>query len=204
MAASGCYNIYYGFESGNQELLDLVDKGITLEDSRKAVQWAKEAGMEIRGSFILGLPTETPEMAEKTIQFACELNADWVLFFPYHVQRGTALEELAMKEGVLVEHDIDMHLPSYVPNGYSDSVELAAMIKRAFRTYYLRPRYMARALWRARNPAVLEELRGGLSVLAGVGSQRVRTGRSRSISLFCPPCGTSAAHRDLVVDTWTE
>lgn len=157
MAASGCYNVYYGFESGNQEILDLINKGITLDDSRKAVKWAKEAGMEIRGSFILGLPTETPEMAERTIRFACELNVDWMLFFPYCLQPGTAIEELALREGRLTEHSMNMHLPSYVPNTYSSPAELSAMIKSAYRRYYLRPRYIMRALWQMRRPAAVRD-----------------------------------------------
>lgn len=156
MAASGCYNISFGFESGNQNLLDLVNKGTTLDQARSAVRWAKQAGMEIRGSFILGLPTETREMTEQTIRFACELNADWIVFYPYHVQAGTALEELALREGALVAYQGQMHCPTYVPKTYSGPEELAATVRRAYRTYYLRPRYIGRALWRARQPVVLK------------------------------------------------
>ena len=155
MAASGCYNIYFGFESGSQHMLDVVKKGITLEQSRAAVRWAKRAGMEIRGSFIFGMPTETPEMAEETIRFACELNADWMIFYPYHVQPGTPLAELAASEGVILEERDDMHHPSYVPAAYGSADELAAMVRGAYRRYYLRPRYCARALWRARDLRVL-------------------------------------------------
>ena len=151
MAQSGCYNIYYGFESGNQEILDLVNKGITLEQSRAAVKWAKKAGMEIRGSFILGMPTETPEMAEKTIRFACELNVDWMIFYPYRVQKGTALEALALREGALLGNVTSVHVPSYVPNTYAGPEQLAHSIRSAYRRYYLRPRYAARALRRSRS-----------------------------------------------------
>jgi radical SAM superfamily enzyme YgiQ (UPF0313 family) len=155
VAASGCYNIYFGFESGSQKLLDLIKKGITLDQSRTAVKWAKEAGMEIRGSFIFGMPTETPEMAEETIKFACELNFDWAIFYPYHVQPGTSLGELAETEGVILEEQDNMHAPSYVPSGYKNQEELAAVIRSAYRRYYLRPRYCARALTKATNPRVL-------------------------------------------------
>ncbi len=155
MAAAGCYNVYFGFESGNQELLDLIRKGITLEQSRNAVRWAKEAGIEVRGSFILGLPTETPEMGEQSIRFACELDVEYMLFFPYHVQRGTALEEIALREGTLLEEQLDIHAPAYLPNGYSSAEQLSNLVKSAYRRYYMRPKYIARALWRARKPVVL-------------------------------------------------
>lgn len=156
MAASGCYNVYYGFETGNQELLDLVDKGITLEQSRNAVAWAKQAGLAIRGSFILGFPTETPAMTEKTIRFACELNIDWMIFFPYHVHEGTRLAPLALREGRRVPIATGMHFPSYVPNTYPSAAALEAMVKRAYRRYYVRPGYIVRALWRCRKPSTLK------------------------------------------------
>ena len=155
MAASGCYNVYFGFESGSQYMLDLVKKGITLDQSRQAVKWANSAGMEIRGSFIMGMPTETREMAKATIKFACELNADWVMFYPYHVQAGTALAELAARNGVISEELENIHLPSYISSTYGTVEELSKTLRSAYIAYYLRPRYFARALWRARDPRVL-------------------------------------------------
>jgi len=155
---AGCYSIYFGLESGNQDLLNLICKGITLEQARRAVGWAKKAGLEVRGSFILGLPTETPAMAERTIRFACELNLDWMIFYPYHVQPGTKLEEIAMKHGYLAQESAAMNLPSYVPHGYESPDQLAALVRSAYRRYYLRPRYIIRALRRATNPLVLRNM----------------------------------------------
>jgi anaerobic magnesium-protoporphyrin IX monomethyl ester cyclase len=155
IAKSGCYSIYYGFESGNRDLLKTVKKGTTPRQMRDAVKWAKKAGLEIRGSFIFGLPGDTPQKAEETIRFACELNADWVVFFPFHLQPGTPIEELALREGTLLPAGAAIHLPSYFPKGYESPEQLAATIKRAYRKYYLRPRYILRALRRARRPSVL-------------------------------------------------
>ncbi|HOZ46432.1 MAG TPA: radical SAM protein [Candidatus Hydrogenedentes bacterium] len=164
MASVGCYNVYYGFESGNQELLDMIHKGITLDEIRNAVTWAKQAGMEIRGSFILGLPTETPEMSEKTIRFACELNVDWMIFFPYIVRRGTPLEERALREGRVVDSGTNMHLPSYVPNTYASAEQLEAMVKRAYRRYYMRPAFIGRTLWQARKWSRLKNYAGAARI----------------------------------------
>lgn len=158
IAASGCYNLFLGFESGNQELLDLMDKGITLEQSRTAVRWANQAGLEVRGAFMFGIPTETPEMAEKTIRFACELGVDFMIFSPYHIQRGTPLEAIALREGrvfVTQGEDFNWSIPTYVPNAFSGPDQLAEIVRDAYRRFYLRPRYIRRALWRARNPIIL-------------------------------------------------
>ena len=154
MAKSGCYNVYYGFESGSQETLDFVRKGITLDQSRNAVRWAKKAGMEIRGSFIFAMPGDTPEKAEQTIRFACELNVDWMIFYPYHVQPGTELGDIAATHGAILQQAADMYAPSYVPEGYDSAEQIADIIKSAYRRYYLRPAFILRALWRARDPYV--------------------------------------------------
>ena len=141
MAASGCYNLYYGFESGVQELLDLIKKGTTRKQIRETVQWTKDAGIEIRGSFILGFPSETPEQTLETIRFACELNADWMMFFPFRVVDGTPIEALAHSTGTIIEDISAIRFPEYVSEGYQDIDQLHAMVRRAYRKYYLRPRY---------------------------------------------------------------
>lgn len=48
MKKAGCWNIFYGYESGSQKLLDNVYKGITLEQIRRTNKWTKDAGIEIR------------------------------------------------------------------------------------------------------------------------------------------------------------
>ncbi len=156
MAASGCYNIYFGFESGVQETLDFVQKGITLEQSRLAVRWAKKAGMEIRGSIILGMPGDTPEKAEETIRFACELNVDWMIFYPYTMQPGTYLGDIAPEYGIVLEQQADMSVPSYVPKDYASADQIAQLLKKANWRYYARPRYFARTLWRIKNPYAIK------------------------------------------------
>jgi len=69
MAASGCVELSYGIESGDQRVLDRVNKGITLEQSECAMKWSKEAGITVRALMVAGLPGETPESAYKTIEF---------------------------------------------------------------------------------------------------------------------------------------
>ena len=161
MAKSGCYSIHYGLESGSQKMLDAIKKGITLDQVRQAVKWAKRAGLEIRGSFIFAMPGDTPEIAEETIRFACELNIDWMIFYPYHPCAGTSLGETAMIEGVIAPPDAEMHQPVYVPKGYRDAAQVAETVRSAYRRYYLRPRYILRALWRLRNPVVLRNYLNG-------------------------------------------
>jgi radical SAM superfamily enzyme YgiQ (UPF0313 family) len=168
MAASGCYSIQYGIESGSPEILKLINKGHTLEQCRRAVQWAKEAGLDTRAFFVLGFPTETPEMSEQTIRFACELNMDYVVFFSYYVAPGTALAEVALREGQCCAFE-GQHIPSYVPNTYPDARALEAVVQSAYRRYYLRPAYIGRALWRAvKRPSLIRNHVRGLYYWLGL------------------------------------
>ncbi len=170
VAKSGCVHITYGLETGNQETLNLIRKGTTLEQARDATKWAHDAGMLVRAYIIFGLPRETPEMAKKTVQFVIDLDIDYVTFSPYHVLEGTALEEIALQEGRRINHDnVNPQLPAYVPDTYEDAAQLNRVIREAYRAFYLRPRYIAKALWWARNPLLwpsyLSKIWVGLQIL---------------------------------------
>jgi radical SAM superfamily enzyme YgiQ (UPF0313 family) len=81
MRRSGCDTIFFGFESGNQEMLDRIKKGIKLDRVRRAVADAKAAGMRVFGSFIVGLPGETEETLMESHRFARELDVEYGYHF---------------------------------------------------------------------------------------------------------------------------
>ena len=74
---AGLNTLYYGVESGSQRILDLMKKGITLKQAETAVRTAKDMGIEVLTSFILGFPGETRQEMDKTIDFSIKLNADY-------------------------------------------------------------------------------------------------------------------------------
>jgi radical SAM superfamily enzyme YgiQ (UPF0313 family) len=61
--------LHIGYESGSQRMLDFLEKGITVEESLKATEICKENGIIVRGLFMLGLPTETKDDIQKTMDF---------------------------------------------------------------------------------------------------------------------------------------
>lgn len=73
-------HITFGIESGNQRILDLVDKGIKLEQARDTVTRTKQLGITADASFILGLPYEDENTIRDTIRFACSLPLDSATF----------------------------------------------------------------------------------------------------------------------------
>jgi anaerobic magnesium-protoporphyrin IX monomethyl ester cyclase len=99
MREAGCTWVSYGVESGNQQILDLVKKKITLEKVRYAVQIAREAGVKVLASFIIGLPGETRETLKDTMDFAQEIQT----FYGFHVLApfpGSEVREEADKYGL--------------------------------------------------------------------------------------------------------
>src|ERR1700730_4298229 len=71
---NGLRLLLVGYESGNQQILNNIKKGIRLDIAREFTKNAKELGIIIHGTFILGLPGETRETLKETIQFACEID----------------------------------------------------------------------------------------------------------------------------------
>jgi radical SAM superfamily enzyme YgiQ (UPF0313 family) len=99
MKEAGCTALFYGVESGVQEILDKIKKKITLEQARKAVKMANEVGIDVQATFILGLPGETKETLSQTLQFAQELDA----FYGLHVLSpfpGTEVRDKAKEYGL--------------------------------------------------------------------------------------------------------
>lgn len=93
MKKTGCTRIYFGIESGNDEILKLMSKKITTEQARNAVAAAHQAGLEVGAFFILFYPGETDETVLSTLRFATSLPLDYLgLSMPYPLP-GTALYE---------------------------------------------------------------------------------------------------------------
>ncbi|MFC1760946.1 B12-binding domain-containing radical SAM protein [Planctomycetota bacterium] len=95
MRRAGCYDMFFGFESGDDRLLEIAGKRITIAQMRSAVQMAKQTDIAVHGCFILGLPGETEDTIEKSWKLAKELDIRGVSFpiavpFP-----GTRLRAMA-------------------------------------------------------------------------------------------------------------
>jgi radical SAM superfamily enzyme YgiQ (UPF0313 family) len=154
MRQAGCWQISYGVETGSQRLLDLIDKGITLDQIEKTFAITKKIGISIRAFYMLGLPTETREESLKTIAFAKKLDARWSQFTLCTPFPGTELYDLAIKEGGLQSNnwaDFKTHGGwtegglAYVPKGRSLE-EMKRLQKQAYRNVYLRPKVFFRFL----------------------------------------------------------
>jgi radical SAM superfamily enzyme YgiQ (UPF0313 family) len=69
MRRAGLVHVNFGVESGDEDVLRAIKKGIKPEHVVRALEWAKEAGLSTACNFMLGFPQETPVALERTLNF---------------------------------------------------------------------------------------------------------------------------------------
>jgi len=99
MKRAGCVRVFFGIESGNDGVLALMNKQITVEQAKKAVFAAKSAGLQVGAFFIIGYPGESNGSVLDTVRFASGLPLDYMSFtLPYPIP-GTELYERVKNNG---------------------------------------------------------------------------------------------------------
>ncbi len=149
---AGCWAILFGAESGVQKNLNAVRKGITVDQTRKAVRAAKDAGLIVSTPFLFGIPGQTFEDGLKTIEFACELNPDIANFHALTPFPGTELYDNIEKYGTMSGDlaDYTYQGAAFVPYTMTRE-EIAQLRQMAFRKFYSRPGYIIKKILALRN-----------------------------------------------------
>jgi hopanoid biosynthesis associated radical SAM protein HpnJ len=140
---NGLRLLLVGYESGNQQILHNIKKGMRVEVARKFTKDCHELGITIHGTFILGLPGETKETIEETIRFATEINPHTIqvsLAAPYP---GTFLHRQAVENGWLDEAHaelIDEHGVQIAPLNYPhlSHTEIFHSVETFYKRFYFR------------------------------------------------------------------
>lgn len=149
MKRAGCKTIYIGIESGSPRILEMIKKKLSTDDIRKGAELIKKHGISVMGSFILGLPSETKEDIEMTINYALSLPLDGVSFFLFTPYPNTILRDMAFQYGKVSEdwRNYSGHPSSlpYVPHNM-DEKYLLDIQSDAYRRFLLRPGYLMKHL----------------------------------------------------------
>jgi anaerobic magnesium-protoporphyrin IX monomethyl ester cyclase len=157
MKRAGCHQIKFGVETGTEKMLDVMNKGITLEQSRRAVALTKKAGIECQISIILGLPGESESDIGETISFVKSLSPDLAGFNLFKPLPGSPLFKSLERGGLLLNRNWPDYsvkqTRSVVKNTLPDE-KLEKLLGQAYLSFFLRPSYFLQRLkWFARYPA---------------------------------------------------
>jgi len=148
MRKAGCRSLCVGFESGDQEILNNINKGTTIEGMHQFMENAKKASIMIHGCFMVGCPGETRETMQKTLKFAKKLNPDTVQFYPIMIYPGTEAYNWFKNKGYVKVSDYSQWLTSTgLHNSIVETPELSGkdLVKfcdDARKEFYLRPGYI--------------------------------------------------------------
>jgi anaerobic magnesium-protoporphyrin IX monomethyl ester cyclase len=150
MRDSGCWQVLFGLESGDDYILSKLGKGNTVEQNRRVVLWAKQAGLSIRADFLVGSPWETKASFKKTLVFANSLLLDFAHYNKFVPLPGSDIYKDLVAQGRKFNFDQGFYINNhndfaYIPDGFS-RLEYTRALNLAYRNFYLRPGYIWRRI----------------------------------------------------------
>ena len=169
MKKAGCWLVAFGFESGNEETMKRIKKGAKVSDNLIAAKYAKEVGLKIYGFYLIGLPWETKQHIQDTIDLMFKVDADFVelhIATPYY---GTKLYNEAKADG-LINHTVlgkDYFNAPTIGTKHLSINEVEKIKKNAILKYHFRPTYILKKLKDCfNNPKILKNyFKFGLKLL---------------------------------------
>jgi len=138
LADAGLFSIKYGVESADQDILNEIDKRQNLEKNIRMIKLTKELGIRVHLTFTFGLPSDTTETIEKTIELACTLPVDTVQFSIATPFPGTEMYRMYDEKGWIVSKNWDDYNGSTVAVSRTDNFtakQLEYYVAEAYRRF---------------------------------------------------------------------
>ena len=151
MREAGLRHVVVGYESGNEQILRNIKKGVSKQQAIEFTRTCKKLGLSIHGAFIMGLPGETRETIRETIEFAKALDLNSIqasLASPYP---GTEFWDLCKREGWITSDayiDDTGHQMCIINYPHLTNQEIFAAVELFYDKFYFRPKYIARSVMR--------------------------------------------------------
>jgi radical SAM superfamily enzyme YgiQ (UPF0313 family) len=142
MKKSGCVEMQIGVESGDQQILDNVNKNLDLGAVEKTFAAIRDVGINSWATFILGNDSEDEDSIEKSIKFARKINPTYCSFIILLPFPGSKIYERYKRKGFIKTDDWDRyswHCAPIISLDTIDSDGLMKMRRRAYMEFYLRP-----------------------------------------------------------------
>jgi len=153
MKRAGCWMIGYGIEAGTQRILDLMKKGIRVEDIERAVKLTKDVGIEVTGHVIVGYPGETRDDILKTMKLLKKVDPDYIQVYCSVPFPGSDLYEMAKKTNWLTSNDWSMYEQNFsvLKTPQLSPQDVMALRERVIKSFYLNPRKILKTLFKTRS-----------------------------------------------------
>jgi len=166
MYDSGCRLVSIGVESGSQFILDKIGKKVTIDDIRDTVKIFKRAKIKTYNYFVIGLPWDDEDTIEQTINFAIELDSDFVSFYTATPLPGTRFFRYAKEHNLLEKQNswANAYYEPVVKTHCLSKERIMELHKQAVKRFYLRPMYILRTIINIRSFAEIKNY-----FLAGIG-----------------------------------
>ena len=149
MRDANAQQVFFGVESGCQTILDAVNKGTTVEQNRRAIKMAKDAGLFVAISVIIGYPGETREMLMQTIDLVKKAEPDDVYICVATPYPGTDLRRLVEEMGYEISNDwgrYDTITPIFKnPNLSAEDIR---KLRTSFYNSFYSPKYVLRHIFK--------------------------------------------------------
>jgi radical SAM superfamily enzyme YgiQ (UPF0313 family) len=145
---AGCWNIAFGIESGDQNILDQINKQTTLQQIRHAVTTAKRVGLQVTGHVIIGFPQDTRQTIAATERFVDSLDLDFVQYYCAMPYPGTELYSDALKNDWLTTTDWKLweHNSSILNYENLTATEMMKLRRRIMLRWYFTPKRIINTL----------------------------------------------------------
>ena len=181
MRRIGCWNILFGIESASERLLRVMNKGISLKQIERAVGWCKKSGIEVTGSFLIGLPKEEPRDVFNTVSFAQRIGIDYAQFFITKCLR----EHIEFKDDGCVADfwdfsRYDFYGRVFIPKSYKDIYHLKYIQRMAYLKFYMHPKVIVKHIKKVNNIQSLKRLFVAFDILLDL------LRRKKGVSLRAP------------------
>lgn len=146
MKDAGCITIFIGVESADQQMLEKMNKNITVSKTEKAFKLARKVGIRTIASCVIGMPEDTKESIKRTIEFVKKLNPNYALYSLATPYPGTRFYNETFKKNLINIKDWSKYtlLNPVLETVDCTSKELRSLQKDAFIKFYLRPNYLIR------------------------------------------------------------
>ncbi|CAG0973974.1 anaerobic magnesium-protoporphyrin IX monomethyl ester cyclase [Geobacteraceae bacterium] len=149
MREAGLRHVVVGYETGNEQILKNIKKGVTKEQAVEFTRNCKKLGLSVHGAFIMGLPGETRDTIRETIEFAKALDLNSIqasLASPYP---GTEFWDLCKAEGWIASDayiDDTGHQMCVINYPHLSNKEIFDAVELFYNKFYFRPRYIGRSI----------------------------------------------------------